>query len=121
MRPRIVGPCDRATAFQLIPYSNPVSWLRSDEVIHPVNPVRFGLGMITSTPPAEVDIDTRLVRALLAEQHPDLCELPLELIEAGWDNMIYRLGPALAVRIPRRKVAADLVEKELRWLRQLAP
>ena len=32
-------------------------------------------------PPADVDVDEALVRALLADQHPDLADLPLEVWE----------------------------------------
>jgi len=39
---------------------------------------------------------------------------------AGWDNVIYRLGTDLAVRLPRRRIGADHTENEHRWLPQLA-
>jgi aminoglycoside phosphotransferase (APT) family kinase protein len=73
------------------------------------------------TPAAEVAIDDALVTALLADQHPDLVHLPLRLVASGWDNLIFRLGEALAVRLPRRAVAAELILNEQRWLPQLAP
>src|SRR5689334_8211489 len=73
-----------------------------------------------SIPAADFQIDTELVRTLLAEQHPDLAHLPLELLANGWDNQIYRLGPALLVRLPRRAAAIDLLAKEQRWLAELA-
>jgi aminoglycoside phosphotransferase (APT) family kinase protein len=72
-------------------------------------------------PAAEVDIDPPLVHALLSEQHPDLANLPLIDVGSGWDNKIYRLGDGLAVRLPRRAVAAALIEHEQRWLPELAP
>ena len=72
-------------------------------------------------PAAEVDVDDDLVRALLAEQHPDLAELPLTLVASGWDNVLYRLGDELSVRLPRRALAAPLIEQEQRWLPELAP
>lgn len=72
-------------------------------------------------PSAEVDIDERLVRVLLEDQCPDLAHLPIVSLGAGWDNAIYRLGAALVVRLPRRALAAALVEHELRWLPVLAP
>src|SRR4029450_5185628 len=62
-----------------------------------------------------------LVRALLEAQHPDLAKLPLKDVGSGWDNRLYRLGEALAVRLPQRAVAAPLIEREQRWLPQLAP
>jgi aminoglycoside phosphotransferase (APT) family kinase protein len=77
--------------------------------------------MLTKTPPAEVEIDAPLVAALLADQHPDLASLPLQLFEAGWDNVMFRLGDALVVRMPRRLVAAQLILNEQCWLPVLAP
>jgi aminoglycoside phosphotransferase (APT) family kinase protein len=72
-------------------------------------------------PAAEVEITERLVRQLLADQHPDLADLSLLEISGGWDNALYRLGSSLAVRLPRRAVAVPLLENERRWLPQLAP
>ena len=72
-------------------------------------------------PAAEVDIDERLVRRLLGDQHPDLAHLPLSLVANGWDNVIFRLGPDMTVRLPRRQLAAELVVNEQRWLPELAP
>lgn len=72
------------------------------------------------TPAAEVDIDEDLVRALLREQHADLAELPLELMDAGWDNVMFRLGNAYTVRLPRRLTAAKLLLNEQNWLPSLA-
>lgn len=79
------------------------------------------LGRNPGTPSAEVEIDTDLVHALLAEQHPDLADLPIRLVETGWDNVMLRLGDELAIRLPRRAVAATLIEHEQRWLPGLAP
>jgi len=72
-------------------------------------------------PVAEVRVDEALVRHLLSEQHPDLAALPLRLVANGWDNVLWRLGGELAVRVPRRQQAAVLVEHEQRWLPELAP
>jgi aminoglycoside phosphotransferase (APT) family kinase protein len=71
-------------------------------------------------PPAEVTIDSSLVRALLEEQHPDLAHLALTDVGEGWDNRLFRLGHHLAVRVPRRSVSAALIEREQRWLPQLS-
>lgn len=57
----------------------------------------------------------RLVRA----QHPDL-DGPLRLVANGWDNVVYRLGADLCVRLPRRAAAVDLVRHEQRWLSGIA-
>jgi len=76
--------------------------------------------MRPGTPAAEVSIDADGVRALLAEQHPDLAELPIRLAASGWDNLMFRLGDRLSVRLPRRAIAARLLETEQRWLPELA-
>ncbi len=83
------------------------------------SPARTVVGM-PDTPAAEVTVDADLVRALLGDQHPDLAHLPLRLATNGWDNSVWRLGSDLAVRLPRRAVAAPLVEQEQRWLPVLA-
>ncbi|MDF5733406.1 MAG: aminoglycoside phosphotransferase family protein [Rhizonema sp. PD38] len=72
------------------------------------------------TPVSEIEIDTTLVYNLLAEQHPDLTYLPIHFVEAGWDNAMFRLGDQLSVRLPRRKVAATLIENEQTWLPTLS-
>lgn len=73
------------------------------------------------TPRAEFPVDAALVSALLVEQHPDLSGMPLAVVGEGWDNVMFRLGDALAVRMPRRAAAAPLIERELAWLAHLAP
>lgn len=75
---------------------------------------------VGGTPPAEFVIDSTFVARLLAEQHPDLAHLPLQPIDAGWDNAMFRLGQTLAVRLPRRAAAAPLIVHEQRWLPRLA-
>jgi len=72
-------------------------------------------------PAAEHPIDELLVKGLLEDQHPDLAGLPLRELACGWDNVIYRLGPAHLVRLPRREIAAGLVANEQRWLPLLGP
>jgi aminoglycoside phosphotransferase (APT) family kinase protein len=71
-------------------------------------------------PSAEVDLSAGLVRRLVAGQHPDLAGLPVEVLANGWDNLICRLGDDLAVRLPRRAAAAELIRHEQRWLPALA-
>lgn len=73
------------------------------------------------TPEAEIVLDEAAVRQLLAEQHPDLAERALVHLDAGWDNVLWRLGDDLAVRLPRRETARVLAEREHRWLPELAP
>ena len=70
----------------------------------------------------EIDIDLSLVARLVASQFPAWAELPLRRVEpAGTDNAIFRLGDAMAVRLPRIDWAIDQPAKERAWLPVLAP
>lgn len=70
----------------------------------------------------EVDTDASLVRRLLAAQFPQWADIPIQPVApAGTDNAIYRLGDAMAVRLPRIHWATGQVDKEQRWLPRLAP
>lgn len=62
------------------------------------------------------------VGRLLREQFPDLADLPLEpYTSSATDNVVYRLGKDLLVRLPQSGSAADQVAKDARWLPLLAP
>jgi aminoglycoside phosphotransferase (APT) family kinase protein len=76
---------------------------------------------VVGTPQAEVELDRALVQQLLTEQHPDLADLAIIPTESGWDNAMFRLGDAWVVRLPRRQLAARLIEHEQTWLPSLAP
>lgn len=82
---------------------------------HPENPAG------TDIPAHDVEITGALIRSLLAEQHPDLADLELRRVANGWDNVVYRLGDDLALRLPRRNEAHQLLLHEVRWLPFLAP
>lgn len=73
------------------------------------------------TIPAEVDIDAALVRRLLRRQRPDLAEAPVTPLAVGWDNALFRVGPDLIARMPRRALGATNLAVEARWLAVLAP
>lgn len=55
------------------------------------------------------------VRALLMDQAPHLAMLHIRRVASGWDNAVFRLGDAYAVRSPVRAAAAPLVANEQRW------
>lgn len=76
---------------------------------------------MTGKPVAEVRIDAALVKSLLRDQFPQYAEQRLKPVGGGWDNEMMRLGADLLVRLPRRAVAAPLLEHEQRWLPELAP
>ncbi len=70
----------------------------------------------------EVDVDEALVQALLADQLPDLVDLPLTIVEPwGTDHAVWRLGDELVVRLPRIRWAATQPAREATWLPRLAP
>ena len=70
----------------------------------------------------EVETDAALVRRLLAGQFPRWADLPVTPVaSSGTDNMLYRLGADLCVRLPRRPSAVPQVKKEFRWLPRLSP
>ena len=72
--------------------------------------------------PDEVPIDTALVRRLLAGQLPELSGLPLRAVpNQGTDNLVFRLGAELAVRLPRKSGAVAALLREQRWLPEVAP
>lgn len=75
----------------------------------------------TAEPPREVEVTAELARALLADQHPDLAGLPIVHVEDGWDNVMFRLGDDLALRMPRRMAGGVLIAVEQTWLPQVAP
>ncbi len=65
-------------------------------------------------------IDIPLVYKLVKEQHPDLADFPIQFVDAGLDNAMFRLGDRLSVRLPRREIAAKLIENEQTWLPLIA-
>lgn len=76
---------------------------------------------MADSPAAERSLAEADVRALLRIGAPELSSLPLRLVAEGWDNAIWRLGEELAVRLPRRELAAPLILHEQRALPILGP
>ncbi|HET9947546.1 MAG TPA: aminoglycoside phosphotransferase family protein [Longimicrobiales bacterium] len=72
-------------------------------------------------PAAEVAVDVTLAQTLLEEQHPRFLPAPLEPVDEGWDNFVFRLGAEHALRLPRRAAAVEPLLNEERWLPELAP
>ncbi|MBT2448848.1 aminoglycoside phosphotransferase family protein [Streptomyces sp. ISL-43] len=70
----------------------------------------------------EPDIDTSLVRRLIAGQFPRWADLPVERVDSvGTSNSMYRLGEDMVVRLPRTEGAASDIGTEHIWLPRLAP
>ena len=70
----------------------------------------------------EVEVDDDLVRGLIRAQFPQWADLHLRRVfSTGTDNVIYRLGRHLGVRMPRVHWAVGQIAKESQWLPRLAP
>ena len=70
----------------------------------------------------EVDTDPSLVQRLIAGRFPEWAPLPVTpVLPRGTDNANYRLGDDKLVRLPRRAVNVEGLERELEWLPRLAP
>lgn len=77
---------------------------------------------ITKLHDDEVDIDASLVERLLAAQFPDWSDRPVKVVaESGTDNVTFRLGTDLAVRLPRTPGMQGQIEKDHEWLPRLGP
>lgn len=75
---------------------------------------------MANAPSPDIVIDDALVGELLAEQAPDLGDLPRHFMGNGWDNALFRIGEGLVARLPRREASSRLVNHEVRWLPELA-
>jgi len=70
----------------------------------------------------EVGTDVSLVRRLVAGQFPEWADLSVDPVSsAGTDNVLYRLGHDMVVRLPRHERTSGTLERERRWLPRLAP
>ena len=70
---------------------------------------------------AEVELDTGAAAELIGAHFPDLAGAEVELLAAGWDNTVFRVGQQWAFRFPRRAAALTGVEREAAVLPRLAP
>jgi aminoglycoside phosphotransferase (APT) family kinase protein len=63
-----------------------------------------------------------LVSGLLADQFPQWADLAVRPVDlSGWDNVTFRLGDTMSVRLPSSESYVPQVAKEHRWLPFLAP
>jgi aminoglycoside phosphotransferase (APT) family kinase protein len=69
----------------------------------------------------EVHIDAGLVRELIRRQLPHRANLEVRAVAAlGTDNVVFRLGEKLSVRLPRKLGAVPGLLVERKWLPRLA-
>lgn len=72
--------------------------------------------------PQRITVSTEQARRLVAEQFPQWADLPVAAVEnGGWDNRTFHLGDDMLLRLPSAQEYALAVEKEHRWLPELAP
>ena len=69
----------------------------------------------------EIAISGDLVRSLIDSQFPDFKSFALTpLATTGSTNVLFRLGRAFLVRLPRQPGGGDTIDKEVRWLPVMA-
>ncbi|SCG62268.1 Predicted kinase, aminoglycoside phosphotransferase (APT) family [Micromonospora halophytica] len=72
--------------------------------------------------PQRITVSAEQAGRLVAEQFPQWAALPVTAVEnAGWDNWTFHLGDDMLLRLPSAEEYALAVEKEHRWLPELAP
>src|SRR6266511_1753690 len=69
----------------------------------------------------EIAVDSTLCRRLLEEQFPELADLPVRLLGAGWDNTVFAVGEEWVFRFPRKEIIVPFLETEIAVLPALAP
>lgn len=70
---------------------------------------------------AEIPIDLELAKNLIQSQFKEFKDQKIEPFAQGWDNEAFLVGAEIVFRFPRRKIAANLIEREIRILPILAP
>ena len=71
--------------------------------------------------PQRLTLDVQTVYRLVADQFPQWADLPITPIRTpGWDNFTFHLGDDMLVRLPSAAEYAMAVQKEHRWLPELA-
>jgi aminoglycoside phosphotransferase (APT) family kinase protein len=69
---------------------------------------------------ADIHLSREAATQLVASQFPEFVGKSFEVLSRGWDNDAYLAGASTVFRFPRRKVAANLIDNEVRILPLLA-
>lgn len=69
---------------------------------------------------ADVDVTPVLAARLIDAQFPELAPARVELLATGWDNAAFTVNAEWIFRLPRRKLGAECLENEIRWVPGLA-
>src|SRR5919199_2315777 len=70
---------------------------------------------------ADIQITEDAAVNLIAEQFPELAPVQAVVLGVGWDNLALLVNVCWVFRFPHRKVAGDLLEREVRTRPLLAP
>jgi aminoglycoside phosphotransferase (APT) family kinase protein len=70
---------------------------------------------------ADIAIDADIAGAAITAQFPALSGLNVRPFGEGWDNAAFLVGERFVFRFPRRRIAVELIETEMRTLPALAP
>ena len=79
-----------------------------------------GMTLATARPVDEVRVDATLVTSLIRTQVPEASGFSLGERFEGKDAIVWRLGDAWAVRLPRRQLAADRDVTAVDWLPRIS-
>lgn len=70
---------------------------------------------------ADISVSPELAATLIEGQFPQLSPVALSLFGEGWDNTVYQVNAHYVFRFPRRSVAVDCLQAEIRVLPELLP
>ena len=70
---------------------------------------------------SDIHLSKQSAAALVASQFPKVVRYSFRLLSSGWDNDAYLADDKIVFRFPRRMVAANLIEREIRILPLLEP
>jgi aminoglycoside phosphotransferase (APT) family kinase protein len=72
-------------------------------------------------PEAEYGLSELDLRQMLNDQFPQYDHATLVPLNEGFDNVLWRLGDDLIIRLARRAISVPLLEQEILWLPRLGP
>ena len=70
---------------------------------------------------ADIDLEPARAHELAQAQFPSFAKSSFRLLSSGWDNDAYLADDRVVFRFPRRKVAANLIQREIKILPILEP
>lgn len=78
--------------------------------------------MVNDQKSDRIEITVSLATELVSGQFPEWAHLKVQPVDvSGWDNITFRLGDDMSIRLPSAKRYEAQIEKEQKWLPELAP